>query len=367
MDITRYIIWGGLTVIYLVILFLIQYPLRKRRLIPVRILVLIVKIVADLALAYLLMVSEAPVMYVIEFYLAPLYVALSGDIAGDLLTLPVVLVRSRKNNAMLQNIVCMFCALIYLAFGTANMQIITANRTTFRSGKLHNRYKIVFVSDLHYGSAQGKDSVENMIVKISVDNPDLVILGGDIVDEYTTKEEMEHVFAEFGRLKVPVYFIYGNHDRQISYAAVGGRTYSDEDLTAALSSNDIIDVRDEWFYPGDDLMIMGREDVSSPDRKDPSFADFSSCDEFIVVADHTPYEFDENCKMSIDLQLSGHSHAGQIFPLEYLYKLAGYQAYGTYENGNAKLFVSSGAAGWCFPFRSQEGCHYEVITLEPEG
>ena len=366
MTTTGYIIWIGATVVYFVLITLAQYPLRKRGLIPVRIIVIIVKAVLALAMAYFLVATEYGFFYKFGFFLAPLYVVLTGDIAGDIISIPIVLIRKRKSSAFIQNIFCLFLVMIFLAYGTANMQIVTANRINLSSDKLQNKYKIVFVADVHAGTSQSFDTIENMIVKISIENPDMVILGGDIVDEYTTKEEMERVFAEFGRLQVPVYYIYGNHDRQPNAAFFGGRTYSDEELSNTISSNDIFVLKDEWFYPGDDLMIVGREDYSSPDRKDLSSADFGFSG-FILAADHTPYECEENAKFGADLQLSGHTHAGQLFPLKTLYNLTGYDAYGFYQHGDTKLYVSSGASGWSFPFRSEEQCHFDVITLEPEG
>lgn len=366
MTITRYIIWIGLTVVYFVLLTLAQYPLRKRRLIPVRLIVLIVKAVLALAVAFFIISTDHPFALRFGFYLAPLYVVLVGDVAGDIISLPIVLIRKRKSSAFIQNILCMFLVMIYLAFGTANMQIVTANRVSIKSAKLQNKYKIVFVSDVHMGSAQSFDTIENMVVKISIENPDMVILGGDIVDEYTSKEDMERVFAEFGRLKVPVYYIYGNHDRQGGAGYIGGRTYSDDDLKNTISSNQIFILKDEWFYQGDDLMVIGREDYSSENRKDLSSADIGFSG-FILVADHSPYECDENTKYGADLQLSGHTHAGQLFPLKTLYNHTGYDAYGFYKHGDTELYVSSGASGWSIPFRSEEGCHFDVIALEPEG
>ena len=66
------------------------------------------------------------------------------------------------------------------------------------------------------------------------------------------------------------------------------------------------------------------------------------------------------------LQLSGHTHAGQFFPLQYVYRLGVDNIYGKYRRGDTDVYVTSGIAGWYFPFRTVARCNYEVITLEPQ-
>ena len=85
---------------------------------------------------------------------------------------------------------------------------------------------------------------------------------------------------------------------------------------------------------------------------------------YVLMVDHAPYVTQDIIDSGADLQLSGHAHAGQLFPLQGVYRLAGYDAYGFFRHGDTDLYVSAGASGWSFPFRTEAGCHYEVITLE---
>ena len=64
-------------------------------------------------------------------------------------------------------------------------------------------------------------------------------------------------------------------------------------------------------------------------------------------------------------QLSGHSHAGQFFPLKYIYMFGEKYVYGDYQVGNTRLYVSSGITGWYYPFRTSAHCNYEVVHLAP--
>ena len=70
-------------------------------------------------------------------------------------------------------------------------------------------------------------------------------------------------------------------------------------------------------------------------------------------------------EMKADLQLSGHTHAGQFFPLRFLYALAGLNVCGEYHFNDTAVFVSPGIAGWYFPFHNEAICSYEVIRLIP--
>ena len=108
-------------------------------------------------------------------------------------------------------------------------------------------------------------------------------------------------------------------------------------------------------------------DPSHPDKRKevkdlPSFPQ----DRYLLVVDHTPYQNDEIIELKADLQLSGHTHAAQFFPIMTIYKILGLNVYGDYYIGNTHLYVSSGISGWALPLRSEEHCNFEVVDLMPE-
>ena len=361
MTLTRYFLWFAIAALWFALLSALQYPIRKKGKTAIRIVCILVKLLAAAFIAYIIMAVDNPVTNRLGFVLAPLYIVLLSDAAGDILFLPFAFRKKADRNRErgLQIAVCAFCFAAYLIYGTVNMQTVTANRFTVTSEKLTESYKVVFMSDLHVGSSQSMATVEKTIEKLDKEKADLVLLGGDIVDEFTTKEEMEKTIKALGSIEAPVYFVYGNHEYRAS-------SFTDDQLEAALAENGIRILRDEWVFFADDLVIFGRDDQTSPVRKD--LEDIPSRPEgaFVLSADHSPYMTEDIIESRADLQLSGHSHAGQLFPLRFLYRLAGYDAYGFFGHGETELYVSSGASGWSFPFRSEAGCHYEVIILEPE-
>ena len=113
----------------------------------------------------------------------------------------------------------------------------------------------------------------------------------------------------------------------------------------------------------DDLVLVGREDVSNLTRI--PLKDLPKREEgtYVIWADHSPYQNEEIREANADLQLSGHTHAGQIFPIRWLYTLVGLNVVYTYRIGNTDLYVSPGIGNWYYPFRNETHCSYAVIDL----
>lgn len=362
MTVGLYIIWGLLAVAWLAVLALLQRPARARARILPRILLLIGKLCLGTFVAMMVVASPVPLPYWPTFVFAALYAALFGDAAADILALIVGWISKKMNRPLLQVMLSVACTAAFLLFGTINMQTVSANRVDVASEKLTSPHTFVFVADLHVGSAQSMQTTRQTIQRIAAEDADFVVLGGDIVDVFTTRAEMEEVFALFGAMDTPVYFIYGNHDRQTDYSD-NERTFTSGELERVIRANGIQILQDEWVRLSDDLVLFGREDYSMETRKRVDQIAPRPEDAFVLLADHSPYETQDIVESGADLQVSGHSHAGQLFPLQALYRLLGYDAYGFFRHGETKLYVSSGASGWCFPFRTEEACHYEVVNL----
>ena len=363
MTLSLCFIWIILNIVFFAVISVIQYPMRKKKLVPVRIILIPVKFLLASTIAYLIMVQDIGFIFWFSYAFGALYIVLFGDMFGDIFTLPVIIKGKHDKTARLHLVISALCVSAYLAFGMINMQTVTAKEHFIKSDKMHNSYKIVFISDMHVGSSQSLATTEKTIRKAASEKPDIILLGGDIVDEYTSKTEMVQTFSVFGTLDMPVYFVYGNHDRQDNASLTGGADFTPEELENALLSNGIHILKDEWIRFSDDLTIFGRESYNASDRK--SLDDISARPEntFVLQVDHSPYFTEEIEQCKADLQLSGHSHAAQLFPLNPLYRLSGYDSYGFFHYGETELYVSAGASGWVIPFRSEKGCHYEVFYL----
>lgn len=249
-------------------------------------------------------------------------------------------------------------------YGYINMNNVTASNYTVTSDKVTESYRVVFISDTHYGTIQNPDILKNKINEINRLKPDLVILGGDIIEEGTSKEDMYAAFEAFSQLraKYGTYYIYGNHDRQRYNTSP---SFTEAELSEAIAQNGITVLAEEVRDFGE-IQLVGREEKTAKERKDTAvLAENTDQSKFILVADHQPTTLESNKPLKADLQLSGHTHGGQIFPLGYIGFLYDDLVYGEYEDNGSKIIVSSGFAGWGFPIRTQGKSEYVIVNIKP--
>ena len=254
-------------------------------------------------------------------------------------------------------------------YGMNHIELTEYNLTT---DKIDNKsYSILFISDVHYGTVQNTQLLKDSILKMNNLKPDIVVLGGDIVDERTTKDSMQEIFEELGKINSTygTYYIFGNHDRQpyTSDYENGNRTFTDSDLNQSIEKNRIKILNDDKITINNDFVLVGRSDAEWEDsinRTDVNeILNESDLSKYIVVLDHQPVEYEENAQEGVDLQLSGHTHGGQVFPYGMIYDLSDRLNYGEYEIKDMKQIVSSGLTGWGWPMRNEAKCEYVLINI----
>ena len=254
-------------------------------------------------------------------------------------------------------------------YGMNHIELTEYNLTT---DKINNEsYSIVWISDIHYGTVQNPQLVKESISKINDLKLDMVVLGGDIVDERTSKEDMNEIFKELGKINSTygTYYIFGNHDTQ-PYSTDyenGNRTFSDEELNKTITDNGIIILNDEKTPINNDIVLVGRSDAQWDGEKNRidigKILNESDLSKYVVVLDHQPIEYKENSKQGADLQISGHTHGGQVFPFSIFEGLMGNLVYGKFHFGNMELIVSSGLTGWGWSMRNEAKCEYVLINI----
>ncbi len=343
----------------------VQLLLRKKEVKPaVRVVLIVVKALLAIAFAALPMAGPVQLRPVQPLMMA-LYAALLMDAFADIIYRIICAIRKTERKFSIAKTLSLVLGVLFFIYGTVNMQVVMPNYHTYSSDKLTTMHKIIFAADLHVGSAQPFSVLEKEVKAMTDEQPECIILGGDITDDYTTKEEMEKTFELFGNCGVPVYYLYGNHDRQKHAEYANGLQFTAEELQQAITDNGIILLKDEYAEIAPDLLLLGREDISEGgERAKAETLTNPSPEKYLIVADHQPFEFKENTVTGTDLQLSGHTHAGQLFPLRSLYSVIGY-ACGDFTEGESIMNVSAGACGWRVPFRTEKHCYYEVITLQP--
>jgi len=208
---------------------------------------------------------------------------------------------------------------------------------------------IAFASDIHLGTLIGPRRTNKIIQKINGLQADLILLGGDIVDEDLGPVIRNNLGDSLKKLSAPlgVFGITGNHEY------IGGA----EPAVKYLEEHGIKMIRDTVIKIEDKFYIVGREDrdmrnFAGSKREEISFL-MQGVDKSlpIIMLDHQPFELDIKEENGIDLNLSGHTHHGQMWPLSYITKAIYEVSWGYKKKGNTHIYVSSGVGGWGPPVR----------------
>lgn len=259
-------------------------------------------------------------------------------------------------------------------YGYVNMHNVVATEYTVTTEKdLGRDYKIVFLSDMHTGISLDEEEIQAMCNEISEQKPDAVILGGDIVDESTTREQMHRVFELLGGIdsKYGIYFIYGNHDIP-RHPDLDSGDFSAEELKNTITSQGIKILEDEVVNLDGKIALIGHRDASFRGNEEISERESienltKSIDKnkLLILLDHQPREYERAKNSGVDLVVSGHTHSGQIWPAGWVTTLIApnEQNYGHEIDGKFHTIVSSGVAGWGFPIKTEKRAEYLVLTL----
>src|SRR5574344_1278837 len=251
-------------------------------------------------------------------------------------------------------------------YGYININnVVETKYDLYTTKEIRNKgYKIIFISDLHYGSVMDKDVLEKSCNKISLLNPDIVILGGDIVDENTSLKEMKEVFTIISKIKsnYGIYYVYGNHDRQ-DYALK--KSYNINELNGTIKRNGIVILKDDNRIINNDIVIIGRNDYSETRLNPLELLDNVDNSKYLLIVYHRPIEIEDNASSKYDLMLSGHTHNGQVWPLNYIAKSMSSNnfSYGFERFDKMDLIVSSGMSGWKYKIRTAGDSEFVLVNL----
>ena len=215
---------------------------------------------------------------------------------------------------------------------------------------------IVAVSDVHLGDGTGKRALRRYVDMINAQSPDIIVIGGDLVDNSLRPLLKHNMAEELSRLEAPmgIYMALGNHEY------ISGI----EEVADFLKSTPIVLLRDSVVTLPCGLQIVGRDDVRN--RRRSSLADLvARCDAErpVVVVDHQPYKLSDVDSMGVDFQFSGHTHHGQVWPVSMLTDRIFEQSYGYRKWSHAHIYVSCGLSLWGPLFRIGTNSDMALIRL----
>lgn len=218
--------------------------------------------------------------------------------------------------------------------------------------------KIIQLSDLHITKKVKVEYLRELVDKINSYNADMVLFSGDIIQTKAT--HIQEQLSVFKNLNAHSYFVSGNHD--IFFGLDELKEIMSKNSVICLD-NDIVNVK----IRDKELQIVGLSDRYSFIRgikREVSelFSKLDATKETILLT-HQPKDIEYIKEYRIDLQLSGHTHKGQIFPFSLLVKLVQPYFYGLYKKNNTLLYVTSGFGYWGLNVRYKAKSEIPVFTI----
>lgn len=234
-----------------------------------------------------------------------------------------------------------------------NKQRQEINLTTDK--QMDRPLKIVMLSDIHAGLHNRRPEVARWVNMINAEQADLILIAGDMIDGNVRPLLAQGTAEELKRLNAPAVACLGNH----------------EYITGINKSLDLLGktgihiLRDDTISMSG-VTIVGRDDRSNRHRKDVShLMQGVNHNNYIILLDHQPYHLEEAEQNGVDLQLSGHTHRGQVWPLNWVTRAMYECDYGQWRRGETDYYVSSGIGIWGGKFRIGTDSEYAVITITP--
>jgi hypothetical protein len=218
---------------------------------------------------------------------------------------------------------------------------------------------VTLVTDIHLGTIVGNGRLGRLVEQVNATDPDLVLLAGDIVDEDIAPVIRQDMGKKLSALRSRrgVWGITGNHEY------IGGV----KEALSYLEAHGIrmlVDQKAE-IVPG--LWLAGRNDRSaarfagSPRKPLSELLEGLDGRGVVILMDHQPFNLEEAAGNGVDLQLSGHTHHGQLWPLSLITNRIYEKSWGYLRKGDTHYYVSSGAGTWGPPVRI--GNHPEVVKI----
>lgn len=226
---------------------------------------------------------------------------------------------------------------------------------TIRTAKpIENPLTIVLASDLHIGYHNRKGELARWVDLINAEHPDMVLIGGDVIDRSLRPVIEDNYAEEFRRINAPVYTVLGNHEY---FSNVEGAKHFFEDAGIVLLKDSVV------HFKGVD--VVGRNDRMA--RRRASVKDLvAGLEGFTVLLDHQPYHLEEAENASVDFQFSGHTHRGQVWPLSWITDAMYEKSWGHHQRGNTHYYISSGLGIWGPKIRIGTRSEYLVLHLNRE-
>jgi uncharacterized protein len=241
----------------------------------------------------------------------------------------------------------LFLSVATVIGGVINLNTIRVSKYSIvipkRNSTIGN-LRVAFVADFHIQENTRLNFVEQFVRKVNALQPDIMLYGGDIVEGHDENSVPEDIFVALRKIqsKYGTFGVLGNHE---SYGSSGNGTFY-EKAGITLLRDTMLNI-DNSFY------LAGRDDERFRQRKSANeILQISPANMPIILLDHRPTRLQEVSQTSVDAQFSGHTHNGQLFPLNYIIHQMYELSWGYRKIENTHFFVTSGLRLWGPPVKT---------------
>jgi predicted MPP superfamily phosphohydrolase len=221
---------------------------------------------------------------------------------------------------------------------------------------------VVLVADIHLGRIVNAGRLARLVERVNALHPDIVLFGGDTIDEDVgpfVEQQMPEIFLRL-HPRLGCYAIFGNHEY------LGGQA---AEAQQSINEAGVIVLRDQTRLVDNSFYLVGRDDLSSmrtTHRQRATLATLLHGVDLtrpIIELDHQPFHLEEAEQAGVDLQLSGHTHRGQLFPNNYVTHAIFEDDFGYLRKGACQYIVTCGYGTWGPPLRTGNRPEIVDITL----
>ena len=281
--------------------------------------------------------------------------------------------KPNKKTVLIVSVLVILCLGIWTLWGNIALEVNEYEIVSDRIPEAFTGFRIAHVSDLH--NAEFGEGNCKLIELLSQNDPDMIVITGDLIDSCHTDIEIALEFARQAITIAPVYYVSGNHE---------ARVCDYEDLKMGLTEAGVVMLENQKVQitrGGESITLMGIDDPSF--QEDYLFGDAESVarqvitdlqnesDGYTVLLSHRPELFDIYVDSGVDLVFSGHAHGGQ-FRLPFIGGLVApnqgffpeYDA-GLFNEGRTTMIVSRGVGNSIIPLRFNNRPEIVVAELKP--
>lgn len=299
--------------------------------------------------------------FMLYFFIAGLIIALLRLLNRCKTFMPSLFFKERFKRIVLGGIIIVVTILITIGFYNARHPIVRNVEINIpKQAGDRDSLRAVIISDIHLSSIVNASLLQRIVKKINTLNPEIVFIPGDLVDgdlEPVLRRNSAVVYKEI-EAPLGVYATTGNHE------FIGGV----DKAVKYLEKQDITFLRDTTLFIDSSFYLLGREDremnrFEDKERKQlKELIKLSNKKYPLILLDHQPYYLGKAAEAGVDLQLSRHTHNGQLWPINYITSAMFDISYGYGQIDQLQIYVSSGAGTWGPPVRI--GSRPEIINMK---